>query len=49
MALAISAGVLIYAGAVHLLPSIEKENRRFTVLTLGAGVVTAFVMILLKG
>lgn len=47
--LALSAGVLIYVGATHLLPEVEKENKPFTVLTLLAGVATGVLIILSKG
>jgi len=42
--LAASAGVLVYVGASHLLPAVEKENRRYTILTLTAGVLVALVI-----
>ncbi|MBD3427095.1 MAG: ZIP family metal transporter [Candidatus Omnitrophica bacterium] len=48
LALAVSAGALVYAGASHLLPSIEKENRKFTVLTLAVGVLVAVAMVFFK-
>ncbi|MBD3271168.1 MAG: ZIP family metal transporter [Elusimicrobia bacterium] len=44
-ALALSAGALLYAGSVHLLPAIEKENKRFVILTLAGGV---FIAVLIK-
>ena len=47
--LALSAGVLIYVGATHLLPEVEKENKPFTALTLLAGVATGVLIILSKG
>jgi len=39
--LAISAGALVYVGASHLLPEVEEENRRYTMLALAAGVLVA--------
>lgn len=39
--LALSAGALIYAGASHLLPQAEKEHKKYSLITLGAGILTA--------
>jgi len=39
--LAISAGVLIYVGASHLLPTAERDPRRYSLLALGLGVLVA--------
>ncbi len=46
--LAISAGALVYVGASHLLPEVEKENRRYTILALIAGVLVAVGIVLSK-
>lgn len=46
--LAISAGALVYVGASHLLPEVEKENRRYTILALVAGVLVAVGIVLSK-
>ena len=46
--LALSAGALVYVGATHLLPQVEKENRRYTLLALAAGVLVAVVIVLSK-
>jgi len=46
--LALSAGVLVYVGASHLLPAVEKENKRYSVLALAAGVLVALLIILSK-
>ena len=46
--LAASAGVLVYVGASHLLPAVEKENRRYTILTLTVGVLVALVILMSK-
>jgi len=43
--LALSAGALIYVGASHLLPTAEREPRRYNLLALGAGVLVAFGII----
>jgi zinc and cadmium transporter len=47
--LAVSAGALIYAGASHLLPEVEKENKRFSVISLAVGVLVALVIVMSKG
>ncbi|MEA3375644.1 MAG: ZIP family metal transporter [Chloroflexota bacterium] len=47
--LAISAGALVYVGASHLLPEVEKENGRYTILALAAGVLVAVGIVLSKG
>jgi len=47
--LALSAGALVYVGATHLLPQAEREPRRFSLLALVAGVLTALGIVLSKG
>ncbi|MGC9359837.1 MAG: ZIP family metal transporter [Anaerolineae bacterium] len=47
--LAASAGALVYVGASHLLPAVEKERRRYSMLALVAGVAVAVVIVLSKG
>ncbi len=47
--LAISAGALVYVGATHLLPTVEKENKKFSLLSLGAGIFIAILIVILKG
>lgn len=47
--LAVSAGALVYVGASHLLPAIEKENRKYTLISLGAGIMIAVLIVLSKG
>ena len=47
--LAISAGALVYVGASHLLPAVERENRRYSFLALAAGVLVAVFIIISKG
>jgi zinc transporter ZupT len=47
--LAISAGTLVYVGASHLLPSVEKENQRYTIITLGVGILVAVLIVLSNG
>lgn len=46
--LAISAGALIYVGASHLLPAIEKENRKYTLVSLSAGILIAVLIVMSK-
>jgi zinc and cadmium transporter len=47
--LAVSAGALVYVGASHLLPAIERENKRYTLVALAAGVVVAAIIVMGKG
>jgi len=47
--LAISAGTLVYVGASHLLPAVEKENRRYTLVSLGVGILMAVLIVITKG
>jgi zinc transporter ZupT len=47
--LALSAGALVYVGASHLLPEVEKENRRYSVISLAVGVLVALVIVMSKG
>jgi zinc and cadmium transporter len=46
--LAVSAGALVYVGASHLLPEVEKENRRFSMIALAAGVLVAVAIVMSK-
>lgn len=46
--LALSAGALVYVGASHLLPAVEKENRRYTLISLAAGILVAAGIVLSK-
>jgi zinc transporter ZupT len=47
--LALSAGALVYVGASHLLPAVERENRRYSALALASGVLVAIVIVMSKG
>jgi zinc transporter ZupT len=47
--LAISAGALVYVGASHLLPAVERENRKYSLISLGVGIVIAVAIVLSKG
>ena len=46
--LAVSAGALVYVGASHLLPAVEKENKKYSVLALAAGVLVAIFIVMSK-
>jgi len=46
--LAFSAGALLYVGATHLLPEIEKENKKNTLFSLCFGILIAFIIVLTK-
>ncbi|MEN8173427.1 MAG: ZIP family metal transporter, partial [Chloroflexota bacterium] len=46
--LAISAGALVYVGATHLLPAVEKENKKFSIISLGVGILIAVLIVLSK-
>jgi len=46
--LALSAGALVYVGASHLLPAVEKENRRYTIMSLATGILVAAGIVLSK-
>jgi zinc and cadmium transporter len=47
--LALSAGALVYVGASHLLPAVEKENQRYSMLALAAGVLVTIIIVMSKG
>lgn len=44
--LALSAGALVYVGASHLLPVVEKENKRYSLIALLAGVMVAAIIVM---
>jgi zinc transporter ZupT len=44
--LAAAAGALVYVGASHLLPAIEEEEKKYTLVSLAAGVLTAVFIVL---
>jgi zinc transporter ZupT len=46
--LALSAGALVYVGASHLLPAVEKEHKRYTLISLSTGVIVAMIIVLSK-
>ena len=41
---AISAGVLVYVGASHLLPVAERENRAYSILALAGLILVAIII-----
>lgn len=47
--LAFSAGALVYVGASHLLPAVERENKRFSMAAMAAGILVAVFIVLSKG
>lgn len=47
--LAFSAGALLYVGATHLLPAVEKEARTCTIPSLIGGIVVAVIIVMTKG
>lgn len=47
--LALSGGALVYVGATHLLPEVEEQGRRYTMLALAAGVLVGVLIIASKG
>ena len=44
--LALSSGALVYVGATHLLPQAEREQRKYSLFALGAGILVAVVIVL---
>jgi zinc transporter ZupT len=46
--LSFSAGALVYVGATHLLPQAEAEHKKYSLLSLGAGILVALVIIFSK-
>jgi zinc and cadmium transporter len=47
--LALSAGALVYVGASHLLPAVERETRRYTLVSFFTGILVAAMILLSKG
>ena len=43
-----SDGALVCVGASHLLPEVEKENRRFSMIALAVGVLVAVAIVMSK-
>jgi ZIP family zinc transporter/zinc and cadmium transporter len=46
--LALSSGALVYVGATHLLPQAEREQRKYSLCALGAGILVAVVIVFSK-
>jgi zinc and cadmium transporter len=47
--LAVSAGALVYVGASHLLPAVEEENKKYSIISLGVGILIAVLIVISKG
>ena len=47
--LALSAGALVYVGASHLLPAVEKENKKYALLAMASGILVAGVIVMSVG
>lgn len=47
--LGLSSGALVYVGASHLLPAVEKENQRYTLVSLLSGILVAAIIVMSKG
>jgi zinc transporter ZupT len=47
--LSLSSGALVYVGATHLLPEVEKKEKLYSLLALGIGILVAVLIILTKG
>lgn len=46
--LSLSAGALVYVGATHLLPQAEKEQGKYSLWALGAGILVALLIVFSK-
>jgi zinc and cadmium transporter len=46
--LAFAAGALVYVGASHLLPAVERENQKYSLLSMAAGILVAVVIVASK-
>lgn len=44
--LSLSAGALVYVGATHLLPQAEQEAKRYSLIALTGGILTAALVVL---
>jgi zinc transporter ZupT len=43
--LALSAGVLAYVGASNLLPAVERENKKYSLISMGAGIFVVLFIV----
>lgn len=39
---------VVYVGASHLLPAVEKENRKYSLIAMGAGILIAVMIVVSK-
>jgi len=46
--LAISAGALVYVGTSHLLPAVENEQKKYTIISLSSGIIVAIFIVFAK-
>ena len=46
--LALSAGALVYVGASHLLPAVENEEKKYTLISLASGIMVAIFIVYVK-
>ena len=46
--LAVSAGALVYVGASHLLPAVENEQKKYTLISLSSGIIVAIFIVFAK-
>ena len=46
--LAVSAGALVYVGASHLLPAVENEQKKYTIISLSSGIIVAIFIVFAK-
>ncbi|RPI94716.1 MAG: ZIP family metal transporter [Chloroflexi bacterium] len=47
--LALSAGALVYVGATHLLPAVEKEPQKYSFASLATGILVAVLIVISQG
>ena len=47
--LSFSAGALVYVGATHLLPKVEEEHKKYTLVSLAVGIIVASIIIMAEG
>ena len=47
--LAFSQEALMYVGASHLLPVVERENKKYTLLSIAVGILVAIIIVISKG
>jgi len=46
--LALSSGALVYVSASHLLPAVEREEKRYSLVSLGMGIFVAVMIVISK-